>query len=116
MKTSSYVEYLVNDVFANIDGFSAKKMFGGYGLYKEGIMFGLIAGTDVYFKVDELNKPTYVQQGSKPFIYAKGNHKSVTMSYWLVPSDIIENTDTLHEWIKEAVQAAFRSKKKNLRT
>lgn len=112
MKKSDYVEYLLQDVFINTEGVSAKGMFGGYGLYKDGIMFGLIADTDVYFKVDELNKPTYLQHGSKPFIYSKANHKSVTMSYWLVPSDIIENKDIIHVWIHEAVQAAFRSKKK----
>ncbi len=78
-------------------------MFGGYGIYKNGIIFGLIAEDVLYFKVDETNKADYEEKGSKPFTYAQGNNKPTVMSYWEVPSEILENKTDLIEWIEKSV-------------
>jgi TfoX/Sxy family transcriptional regulator of competence genes len=41
-----YCEYVVHDVLGHIKGITARAMFGGYGLYLDGAIFGIIADTD----------------------------------------------------------------------
>lgn len=49
-----FKDYVVGDILGHIGGITAKKMFGGWSLYLNGAIFGLIASdTDLYFKVDE---------------------------------------------------------------
>ncbi|MBA7646146.1 hypothetical protein ES703_53908 [subsurface metagenome] len=46
---------------------SARKMFGGAGLYCDGVMFGLIADDVIYLKVDDSNRDDFIKAGSSPF-------------------------------------------------
>ena len=82
------------------------------GEYKDGIFFSLIADGALYFKVDESNKKDYEDLGSEPFVYtAKG--KSMTMSYWNLPEEIMNDREKLIEWIDKSVAVAINSKKNN---
>ena len=86
-------------------------MFGGWGIYKNGIFFALIADGVLYFKVDESNKKDYEDLESEPFVYnAKG--KSMTMSYWNLPEEIMSDQQLLKEWVDKSVLAGVSSKKK----
>lgn len=85
-------------------------MFGGFGVYKSGVMFGLIAEDELYFKVDDTNRPDFEARKSKPFVYdAKG--KPITMSYWRVPDDVLENPEDLKAWAMKAYDVALKTKK-----
>lgn len=106
------MEYIVTDVLGHIEGVTARRMFGGYGLYLDGRIFGIITSdADLYFKVDETNRATYEKVGSSPFIYDgwKSGKKKVTMPYWLVPEEIMEDRDKIERWVR---QSALISKKK----
>lgn len=88
-KDSSFHDYILNDVFKDILGITSRSMFGGFGFYKNSVFFGLIADGALYFKVNEDNKKDYERRGSHPFVYDhKG--KPMTMAYWSVPEDILE--------------------------
>lgn len=89
-------------------------MFGGYGFYKDGIFFAIIIDNILYFKVDGQNQSAYETHDSKPFSYEGKNKKMVTMSYWEVPVDILENHEQLPLWVNAAVQAAKRAKTKKI--
>ena len=103
MKKATYADYLLNDVFSSLKGIKAKRMFGGYGLYQDGIIFGIIADDELYFKADDRNRPEYEARGSKPFTYeAKGN-KRIALSYWQLSAEVMEDRDLLAEWVKRAV-------------
>ncbi|MEM6445162.1 MAG: TfoX/Sxy family protein [Cyanobacteria bacterium P01_D01_bin.123] len=88
----------------------ARAMFGGYGLYCEGIMFALISDNMLYFKVDDLNREDYERAGMGPFIY-EGKSKPVTMSYYRLPDDVLDNVEVLSAWIDKARAAAIRAKR-----
>ncbi len=63
-----------------------KRMFGGAGLWREGLMFALVANDVVYLKVDETNKVKYIREGStqlKPF-----KSQATVLSFYNVPPDI----------------------------
>lgn len=110
MANSSYIDYIL-DLLLPLGGIKARKMFGGVGIYKDGIFFALVTGNDiVYFKVDDITRSDYEKYESKPFTYEK-NKKIIALSYWEAPVDILENRDALEVWVEKAVQAARRARK-----
>ena len=91
---------------------TARAMFGGYGLYLDGLMFGLIANDTLYFKVDDGNLDEYIKAGTGPFTY-EGKRRPVEMSYYQIPEALMNNPTTLAKWAERAHQAAKRSRLKN---
>ena len=103
--SDEYLDYVV-DQLGCIGEITAKKMFGGVGLYYDALFFGLIAGDVLFFKVDDVNRPAYEAAGAAPFKpYGDENY---SMSYYEVPVDVLEDTDRLSEWARAAVAAANR--------
>ena len=111
-KDSSFHEYVLNDLFSEIFGITSKAMFGGYGFYKDGKIFGMIADGKLYFKVGEGNTNDYEKFGSKPFTYTGHKGKTYQMSYWEVPADCLEDPEMLEEYLEKAVIESLKSKKK----
>ena len=85
-------------------------MFGGWAIYKGGTIFGIIAGGELYFKVDDENRVEFEKLESHPFIYTKKDGKQIAMSYWLVPEEIIEDRDKLLVLVEQSVAVSRRSK------
>ena len=111
-KTTPFVTYLL-DMLADLGDVHARAMFGGFGIYRDGVMVGLIADGVFYLKVDDGNRPKFEAEGSQPFSYRrKGKKKPVEMSYWEVPVDVLENPRSLCEWTRDAHAAAVRAKAK----
>jgi DNA transformation protein len=88
---------------------TARRMFGGFGIYLDEVMFGLIAWNRLYFKVDDGNRVDYEGAGSEPFSY-QGRNRPVSMSYWWVPQGVYDDTDALVAWAEKAMDAARRAK------
>jgi DNA transformation protein len=106
MKTTPFLEYVVESLskYANV---KARAMFGGYGLYSDGIMFALVAYDELYFKGDEFNKIFYEEQGSETFKYdAKG--KVISMSYYKAISEIYDDEELMKKWLQSGLGASKR--------
>lgn len=107
-----FVKYLL-DMLSDLGDVRSRAMFGGYGIYHDSVMIGLVASGVFYLKVDDVNRVAFEDAGSKPFTYRrKGQAKDVAMSYWEVPVDVLENREALCEWARDAHGAAVRSKAK----
>lgn len=87
----------------------ARPMFGGYGLYLDGVMFALIAYDTLYFKVDGGNRGDYEAAGTRPFTY-EGRTRPVEMSYWEIPPNVFDDPLRLAEWAGKAHAAARRAR------
>lgn len=103
--SKEYLEYVL-DQLECCGPVVSKRMFGGIGLYSDGLFFGLIDDDILYFKVDDLTRPGYLNAKSKPFDpYGDGN---ASMSYYAVPAEALEDTDELKVWAAASVEAARR--------
>ena len=100
-------DYVMHDAFSGLGGITSRPMFGGYGIYKNGVFFALIAEGELYFKVDDINLKFFEELSSAPFVY-ESRGKSMTMSYWKLPEEIMENKIELPIWIERSVSAALR--------
>lgn len=97
----------VEEQLSQVCPVSHRKMFGGAGLYSDGVFFGVIDDDELYFKVDDVNRPQYEERGMEPF-RPYGDERS--MSYYQVPADVLEDIEELSAWVNEAVEVALRRK------
>jgi DNA transformation protein len=89
---------------------SARRMFGGHGLYHEGLMFAIVMDQRLYLKADEVNRPEFEALGLAPFTYAmKG--KEVALSYWAAPDAIFDEPSEAVRWAQSSWDAALRGHK-----
>src|SRR3989338_4322241 len=104
-------EYVVDDLLAGIPGIASRAMFGGYGIYKNGKIFAIIADGELYFKVGDSNRADYQKHGSKPFVYdAQG--KQMEMSYWQLPQKIMDNKDKVAIWVEKSLAVSKEKRQK----
>lgn len=109
---SGFLSYVLDDVLGELDGISHRAMFGGYGIYRHGTIFAIVADDQLYFKVGTNNRDAYEAHGSAPFTYQKGDGKQAVMSYWLVPEEIQSDPEQIAEWAKQSLEVSLQSKKK----
>lgn len=105
--SDEFIEYML-DQFSTWGDVTARKMFGGAGLYRDGMMFGLIADDVVYLKVDDSNRKEFVDAGSSPF--KPYPDKPMTMSYYEVPSDILDDREEMVKWAERSLSVQKRKK------
>lgn len=105
-KMSAFLSYVLQDLLGDLEGISHRAMFGGVSLYQHGIIFGIVIEDTLYFKVNQNNRPQYEALGSTPFTYVSPKNKIVTMPYWTVPEEILEDPDTLKEWVTASIAVA----------
>jgi len=105
MPLDSRIIELVEDLFGSLGAISVRNMFGGGGVYCDGVMFALIANGVIYLKADARSRPGFEAEGLGPFVY-HGKAKPVAMSYWRVPERLLDDPDEAVDWGREAVRAA----------
>lgn len=102
------------ELLAPLGPAQARRMFGGWGLYVDGLMVGLIAQEQVYFKTDALTRPRWNAAGGRPFVYLRrkpdGAAASTAISYWTPPDAALESPALLLPWGRLALEAALRAR------
>lgn len=111
--TASYKTFVLEKLSA-VSPVSARGMFGGVGLYAEGLFFALMDDDRLYFKVDEATRPGFMAAGMGAFDPFKDGKPM--NGYYEVPGEILEDEDRLPEWMRAALgvaaQAARKKRKK----
>jgi DNA transformation protein len=107
---ADFIEYL-RELFADFGDIGARAMFGGHGLYHEGVIIGIVIDEAVYLKVDAETRAAFEAAGCAPFVYEmKG--KPLAMSYWSVPAEAMDSSQTMRPWAQRAYEAALRKPRK----
>ena len=104
----------IRELFSQFRPVTVKRMFGGAGLYCEGLMFGLVFDGAIFLKVDETSIPDFEREGSQPFVYTRakspgrvGRH---SLSCWRLPERLYDDPDELAVWAGRALATAERKK------
>ena len=106
--SDEFVAYVI-DQLGRWGEVQVRKMFGGAGLYCDGVMFGLIADDVAYLKVNDSNREEYVQAGSCPF-QPFPDKQMVMTSYYEIPPGVLENPDELARWEERSLVIARKKK------
>lgn len=88
---------------------SARAMFGGHGLYADGIIFAIVVDDTLYLKTDDGNRADFAAQGLLPFVYASRNGERTAMSYYEAPDDALETPEAMAPWLRSAMGASLRA-------
>jgi DNA transformation protein len=99
----------VRDFFTTFGYVTVRRMFGGAGIYADGVMFALIADELIYLKVDDETAGAFEQEGLAPFTYSKKPGRQAVMSYRRMPDRCYDDPDELARWASLALAAAKRN-------
>jgi DNA transformation protein and related proteins len=104
----------IRELFAQFRLVTIRRMFGGAGIFAEGLMFGLVFDGAIYLKVDAASIPDFEREGCQPFVYTRaksagrvGRH---SLSYWRMPERLYDDPDELAIWAGRAFAIAQRKK------
>ena len=103
-----YREYVLEQL-GRVVPVTARSMFGGVGIYSNGVFFALIADDTLYLKVDDTNRAAFEAVGSEPF-RPYGDERS--MQYYAVPADALEDPAALAPWVHGAVAVGVAARRK----
>lgn len=94
----------VKDALGTRYSLTARAMFGGYGLYHNNSIMGIIIEDVLYLKANAETAPWFRMRHSEPFTYERKG-KKIAMSYWKVPEEVLENKIEFEEWVECALKA-----------
>lgn len=98
-KDELFMDFIMDQLSA-LPKIAADSMFSSYGLYADGVFFGIINNGHLYFKTNEVTSRKYRDREMAPF---QPSSKQKLKNYLEVPEDIIEDSDELLTWAKEAI-------------
>jgi DNA transformation protein len=102
-----FLDHLL-DQLAGFGPVDARRMFSGVGLFRDGLMIGLVTGDTLYFKTDEANRADFEAAGMAPFAFERQGRRMVT-SYFEAPAEVFDDPDILKRWARSAHDAALRA-------
>ena len=99
----------LEDLFRPFGPVQIKRMFGGLGVFADGMMFGLVAGGELYMKSETDTEPLFEAAGSEPFVYSREGRDPVKMGYYKLPEDAFEDEDEFLKWARLAHSTARKA-------
>lgn len=106
-RQSAFADFVLEQM-AGVSGVGKRAMFGGFGIYRDGLMFALVADEGLYFKANDHLSEDFIALGLLPFAYqSKG--KTVTLKYYRAPESVFEDSDQMRHWAEKAYRCALRS-------
>ena len=104
--SESYRDFVLEQL-GRVKPVTAKSMFGGVGIYADGLFFALIAEDRLYFKVNDKTRPAFERMGMEPF---RPFGEESAMGYYEVPADVVEDAVQLVSWMAQAIEVAAEAK------
>ena len=103
----AFAEFVL-DQMADIPGIGKRAMFGGFGIYRDGLMFALIADEQLYFKASDQLGDDFTALGLQPLLY-ESRGKAVSLKYYQAPESVFEQSEQMLLWADKAYQCALRA-------
>jgi DNA transformation protein len=88
---------------------SARAMFGGHGVYLDGLIVGLVDDDMLYLKTDAETRAAFVALDLPPFRYRGHDGDLHDTGYFRAPDDALESPPAMREWLRMALAAALRA-------
>ncbi len=109
MAVSPEFQAFVAELLAPVGPFAIRRMFGGAGAFYDDVMFALIIGEVLYFKVDDTNRPDFEAAGKGPFSYDTKHGRRALGGYFELPDEIFETPDEFAVWARRSIDVALRA-------
>ena len=104
----------IHDLFAAFGPVTVRRMFSGAGIFRDGLMFGLVVRDVIYLKADDDSTRISSARAAAPFTYTRGKKSGRpsehALPYWRLPERLYDDPDELAVWARQAFAAAERKK------
>ncbi|MCP1197824.1 TfoX/Sxy family protein [Notoacmeibacter sp. MSK16QG-6] len=102
-------DYLA-DLFSGLGPISVRRMFGGKGIYHQGLIFALdMSDGRIMMKGDAVNAGNYEAAGCERWSYQRPGRNKTFMPYWTAPDDALDSPEAMMPWAQSAFAAALRA-------
>jgi len=108
--SDDFVDYVM-ELFGPFGTATARRMFGGHGVYLDGLMFAIVSEDTLYLKADEMNRIEFEQAGCEIFGYTRKGRRA-TLNFFRAPEDAMESPELMLPWARSAYAAALRANAK----
>jgi DNA transformation protein len=105
-EVDGFLEWL-RELLEPVGRVSVRRMFGGHGVYIDGLFVAIVDEGRPYFKVDAETQAHFVAAGCVPFVF-ESRGKSVPTSYWSLPESALDSAEDMLPWARRAIAAALR--------
>ena len=106
MASQSFLD-LILELLGPVGPVHCKRMFGGAGLFYQGLMFALVADDVLYLKVDPELEQAYHERGLQRFSFARGA-KTLSMAYCEAPAEVLETPAAMQDWAARSIKVALQ--------
>lgn len=106
--SQEFADYVTGQM-AGLGPVAARRMFGGFGLYLQGLMFALIVDDQLYFKTDDDSLPDFLRAGCRPFTY-RSRGREVALRYYEAPAEVFDEPEVMRDWAARAHAVALRAR------
>ena len=97
----------VLDQLRGLGAVESRAMFGGHGVYSDGIFFAIVHRGRLYFRVSDATRGAYEARGAKPF---RPGPRQKLKRYYEVPAEVLEDAPEALRWARAAVAARAEPK------
>lgn len=107
--SSSFLEYVLEQLSESRLDIAHKRMFGGIGIYADERFVAVIDNDRLFLKVGDANRGDYEREGCEAFQpYGDGTY---SMSYFEPPTRVLEDRHELARWLDKSFDVAGEKKK-----
>jgi DNA transformation protein and related proteins len=99
-----------DDLFSSFGPVQLRSLFGGEGVYADGLIIGLVVDEKLYLKTDSAGRAAFTAEGCKPFYFRKDG-KRIASSYFAIPDRLYDDPEDFADWARQA-QTVSRAKPK----
>ena len=90
----------------------AKAMFGGHGVYVDGLFVAILVDDVLYLKCDARTKGAFDGLALPPFVYTSKEGRPLVTKYRRAPDEALESAAEMQSWLSLALAAALAKPKR----
>lgn len=102
----------IEEMFRGLGPVTIRRMFGGKGVYHQGLIIAVEFDDEILLKADAVSGPQFEAAGARRWAYEGKTGKAVQMPYWSIPEDAFDDPDVMAHWVRLAYEAALRASAK----
>ena len=99
----------IDDMFSGLGAVSVRRMFGGQGVYHQGLIVAVEMRGEMLLKADSVSAPEFEAAGARRWTYEGRRAKPVLLPYWSIPDEALDDPELMTRWVRLAYAAALRS-------
>ncbi|HSU16004.1 TfoX/Sxy family protein [Longimicrobium sp.] len=111
--TAEYRDFVLEQLARVAPAVTHRRMFGGVGIYSDGLFFAVLDDDTIFLKVDDSNRGDFEAAGMGPF--APFEDGRMIIRYYELPADLLEDADALRPWVLKAIDVARAARRRKKR-